>query len=125
MVVVGPDRRDRFALGARQWIGGDEPVWPIDGAGQVGAPQVGHGSGVNPDPVQWDPGRADAVAGQVEIPEILMECRFFGGSRLLHQDRVLVEVDVAGRHQYPSYLREGGGGGERGERLMVSPVVDS
>ena len=91
----------------------------------MGAPQVGHGSGVNPDPVQWDPGSADAVAGQVEIPEILMECCFLGGSRLLHQDRVLVEVDVAGRHQYPSYLREGGGGGERGERLMVSPVVDS
>jgi len=39
VVVVGPDRRDWCALGARQWIGGDEPVGPIDGAGQVGAPQ--------------------------------------------------------------------------------------
>ena len=85
----------------------------------MGPAEVGHCACLEVHRIEGDPGGADAVPGQVEVPKVLVEGGGFGGSGFLDQDRILVEVDAVGVQQGSGDGRERGGGGEGGEGWVV------
>ena len=73
----------------------------------MGSAEVGHGACLEVHWIEGDPGSADAVPGQVEVPEVLMEGGGFGGSGFLEQNRILVEMDAVGVKQESGDARDG------------------
>src|SRR5271170_7177998 len=88
-----------LALGARHRQLGDEEIGPELFLPQMAAADEFQRAGLDRDRVERHPGRANLMPLGMKIADVLMERCLLQSSRLLHQDAVLIKVQLAGPEQ--------------------------